>query len=378
MNCRICSSSNLKKIVRLSRVPASAQLFLESKEINKNCSINLEIKQCTNCGHVQSTNDPVEYYREVITAAGLSETICEERISVINQIINDNNLNNPQILEIGSHQGLMVKTIRDNIKCDVIGIEASKKSVQIAQENNINVVEGYFGENSQNLENKKFDIVVCYNFLEHMPNPTKVLEFLKKYLKETAFIYMTVPSLNFIKNTSCIHEFISDHLSYFTLNSLKRLFSFCGFEVIKCNSFHNNNDLEIIAKYEKIEELCLELSRYYQLIKDLNNILSSIPNEEKPIFIWGAGHRSLTLISQLDYEKINFIVDSAKFKQKLFSPVSRLKIVSPSFLKNFNNGTLILNLPGIYGEEVISSLDKTIKSKYNIFNIVENNIFKIK
>ena len=359
-------------------MPASAQLFLESKEINKNCSINLEIKQCTNCGHVQSTNDPVDYYREVITAAGLSETICEERISVINQIINDNNLNKPQILEIGSHQGLMVKTISDNIKCDVIGIEASKKSVQIAQENNINVVEGYFGENTQNLENKKFDIVVCYNFLEHMPNPTKVLEFLKKYLKEKAFIYMTVPSLNFIRNTSCIHEFISDHLSYFTLNSLKRLFSFCGFEVIKCNSFHNNNDLEIIAKYEKIEELCLELSPYYQLIKDLNNILNSIPNEEKPIFIWGAGHRSLTLISQLDYEKINFIVDSAKFKQKLFSPVSRLKIVSPSFLKNFNNGTLILNLPGIYGEEVISSLDKTIKSKYNIFNIVENNIFKIK
>ena len=33
----------------------------------------------------------------------------------------------------------MVKTIRDNIKCDVIGIEASK-SVQIAQENNINVL----------------------------------------------------------------------------------------------------------------------------------------------------------------------------------------------------------------------------------------------
>ena len=59
-------------------MPASAQLFLESKEINKNCSINLEIKQCTNCGHVQSTNDPVDYYREVITAAGLSETICEE------------------------------------------------------------------------------------------------------------------------------------------------------------------------------------------------------------------------------------------------------------------------------------------------------------
>ena len=359
-------------------MPASAQLFLESKNINKNCNINLEIKQCMNCGHVQSTNDPVDYYKEVITAAGLSKKICEERISIINQIINDNNLKKPQILEIGSHQGLMVKTIRDNINCDITGIEASKNSVQIAQENNINVVEGYFGENSQNLENKKFDIVICYNFLEHMPSPTKVLETLKKYLNEKAFIYMTVPSLNFIKNTSCVHEFISDHLSYFTLNSLRRLFSYCGFEVIRCNSFHNNNDLEIIAKYEKIEELTLELSRYYKLIKDLNNILDSIPNDRKPIFIWGAGHRSLTLISQLNYDKINFIVDSAKFKQELFSPVSRLKIVSPSFLKNYNKGTLFLNLPGIYGEEVISSLDKTIKRNYKIFNIVENNILEIK
>tara|TARA_B100000989_G_C19344998_1_gene386617 strand:- start:169 stop:573 length:405 start_codon:yes stop_codon:yes gene_type:complete len=134
----------------------------------------------------------------------------------------------------------------------------------------------------------------------------------------------------------------------------------------------------MIAKYEKIEELTLELSRYYKLIKDLNNILDSIPNDRKPIFIWGAGHRSLTLISQLNYDKINFIVDSAKFKQELFSPVSRLKIVSPSFLKNYNKGTLFLNLPGIYGEEVISSLDKTIKRNYKIFNIVENNILKIK
>ena len=378
MNCRICASSNLKKIVNLEKVPASAQLFLESKKLNKNCSIDLEIKQCKNCGHVQSTNKPVEYYREVITAAGLSKTICEERIFVLEKIINDHNLKTPYILEIGSHQGLMVKTIRDNVNCKVMGIEASRKSVQIAKENNVNIVEGYFGEDTRNLENKKFDIVVCYNFLEHMPNPTKVLEFLKKYLKEEAFIYMTVPSLNFIKNTSCVHEFISDHLSYFTLNSLKRLFSCCGYEVIKCNSFHNNNDLEIIAKYEKVEELTLDLNRYYKLIKDLNNILNSIPIEEKPIFIWGAGHRSLTLISQLNHEKINYIVDSAKFKQELFSPVSRLQIVSPSFLKNFNNGTLILNLPGIYGEEVISSLDKTIKNNYKIFNIVENNILKIK
>ena len=66
-------------------MPASAQLFLESKNINKNCNINLEIKQCMNCGHVQSTNDPVDYYKEVITAAGLSKKISQ--IFILNLLV---------------------------------------------------------------------------------------------------------------------------------------------------------------------------------------------------------------------------------------------------------------------------------------------------
>ena len=89
------------------------------------------------------------------------------------------------------------------------------------------------------------------------------------------------------------------------------------------------------------------------------------------------GYRSLTFISQVNYEKINYIIDSAKFKQGKFSPVSRIEIVDPSILYKFQKGTLIINLPGIYGEEVISSLENEIKEKFNIYNIFENNIEEI-
>ncbi len=377
MECRICYSKNLKEVFTLKNVPESAQLFLKSKNEKYDCSINLSIKQCRNCGHVQSINKPVKYYKEVITAAGLSKNIQEERLIKIKEIINSNSIKKPRILEIGSHQGMMVEVIGQNINCSITGLEASEKSVKIAQNNNLNVIKGYFGEETKNLKNKKFDIVLCFNFLEHMPKPRIVLEEIKQYLTKNSYIYMTVPSLNFIESTSCIHEFISDHLSYFTKSSLRKLFSYCGFEIIRCEPLHNNNDLEIIAKFSSSEILSLDISKYEQLINKFNQLLEVVESKNHPLLIWGAGHRSLTFISQVNYEKINYIIDSAKFKQGKFSPVSRIEIVDPSILYKFQKGTLIINLPGIYGEEVISSLENEIKEKFNIYNIFENNIEEI-
>ena len=53
-------------------------------------------------------------------------------------------------------------------------------------------------------------------------------------------------------------------------------------------------------------------------------------------------------------------------------------IINPLKLKDYSSGTLIINLPGIYGEEVISSLNDEVKLNFKIFNIVENDIFEIK
>ena len=112
MECRICSSLDLIEVITLKKVPESAQIFLKTKTEKYNCSINLTIKQCQNCGHVQSTNKPVKYYKEVITAAGLSKKILSERINILKEIITKNKYIKPKILEIGSHIGLMVNAIK--------------------------------------------------------------------------------------------------------------------------------------------------------------------------------------------------------------------------------------------------------------------------
>jgi len=377
MFCRICDSRNLSKLVTLNNVPKAAQYFVNSLDEKSTDEIDLTILQCTNCGHVQTKNKPVDYYKDVITASSLSSSLANERINYLQKIIQDKKITNPKILEIGSHIGNMVKFISENIECEIIGIENSSKSVNESKKLGIEVKKGYICEDTKELENKKFNIVVCYNFLEHMPKPSEFLNKLKLFLEDEAYIYMTVPSLNFIKTTSCVHEFISDHLSYFTSDSLSNLFLINGFKVIECKSIHNKNDLEIYAKFSKPKKFTLDINKYHLLKEKLNNILNKYNSESSNIVIWGAGHRSLTLISQINYKNIDYIIDSAKFKQEKYTPVSRIKIVSPNILYSIENITLILNLPGIYGDEVINSLDKKlIKNINNIYNIKENNIIK--
>lgn len=379
MFCRICDSRNLSKLVTLNNVPKAAQYFVDSLDNESSDAIDLKIMQCIDCGHVQTNNQPVEYFRDVITASSLSPFLAKERLNYIKKIIKDNKIKNPKILEIGSHIGNMVKLISEKIDCEVIGIENSLQSIEESKTLGVEIKKGYICDDNVELKNKKFNIVICYNFLEHMPKPSDLLNKLKLFLENEAYIYMTVPSLNFIKTTSCIHEFISDHLSYFTKDSLSNLFQINGFKVLDCKSIHNKNDLEIYARFSKPKKLKLDIDKYIFLKEKLNIIFKKYKSQASNIIIWGAGHRSLTLISQIKYENIDYIIDSAKFKQEKFSPVSRIKIVSPNILSLLRNVTLILNLPGVYGDEVIKNLDKKlIKNITNLYNIKENNIIKIK
>ena len=95
-----------------------------------------------------------------------------------------------------------------------------------------------------------YQFLTCFNFLEHIPDPYIFLQKLKCYLSDSALLYFTVPSLDFILRTNCVHEFIADHISYFSVRSLSLLFQRCGYKVIKCNSINNDNDLEILALYQ--------------------------------------------------------------------------------------------------------------------------------
>ena len=68
--CRLCNSKLFTRpLLQLRGMPKAAQHFPNKNEFAEDKGITLNVFQCTECSLVQLNIDPVDYYREVITAA---------------------------------------------------------------------------------------------------------------------------------------------------------------------------------------------------------------------------------------------------------------------------------------------------------------------
>lgn len=382
MHCIVCGSSFLKEITRLERIPASAQYFIHATEL-RNTSLHghasLTAYQCKSCTHVQSNSPLVPYYKDVISTSSLSPSIRERRDSRIRDISQLLGNKNPSILEVGAFQGQYLQHLINVGYSKVAGIEHNPISVEIGNASGAKLVQGYILDEIQvEKELLPADILLCFNFLEHIPDPFGFIELLKhNFCSSSSFFYLTMPSFEYIRKANLLQEFIPDHISYFTLRSLETLFKRCNMEIVSIEEIHNSNDLEIVAKTFVYEPVALDSQPFHSLISIINTILIDSFKANQRVAFWGAGHRSLTLISQLQHDYIDFIVDSATFKQGLVCPDTYLPIIGPATFFSFPTDVLFLSLPGVYSDEVCTVIKELQLGIGSIFVITGNNISKI-
>lgn len=381
--CLVCASDQLLQIAHLSDIPHSAQPFVDDPvppTKRSEYTISLSAYQCQSCSHVQADCPRVPYYKDVITASSLSPTILKMRDDNIHTISQLLKKNNPSIFEIGAYKGQYLSHLRRRGYSHLQGLEHSHLSCAQSDDPCINLQQGYLLDPDLALSSENcFDLILCFNFLEHIPQPFEFLQVIKARLAaSSAYLYLTMPNFEYIRSHNLLQELVPDHISYFTLQSLKTLFQRCNLDIISLKAINNSNDLEIIAHHQQLQispldPLCLE-----NLSRSLDAILLNAFRSEQSVAFWGAGHRSLTLISQLHYAHISCIVDSADFKQGKYCPDTGLQIISPSHYYQSTTDILILSLPGIYANEVAAQLGQSEKSPNRIYSIHGNELHLIK
>jgi hypothetical protein len=383
VHCIVCGSPYLNELTRLEHIPSSAQYFVSAFNVTRHAlkaTTNLIAFQCLSCSHVQSDTSLVPYYKDVISTASLSPAIVDHRDSIIRYITGLLGEPNPSILEIGAFQGEYLEHLKNLGYSNLTGIEHKMESVNNGRIRGVNLIEGYILDDTPLYSDSlPADVLLCFNFLEHIPDPFRFLQIAKhKFLSSPAYLYLTMPSFEYIRKTNLLQEFVPDHLSYFTLQSLQTLFARCNLQVLSINEINNCNDLEIVAKSLSYEPVSLDQQPFLNLISKINQTLFESRASSERVAFWGAGHRSLTLISQLNHHYIDFIVDSARFKQGLICPDTCLPIISPEDFFNQPADVLFVSLPGIYADEVCLKLQQADSSISKIFVIAGNSISLVK
>lgn len=357
--CRVCNQELFEKPLGvLNNMPKSAQFLPNFNDLESEKGIDLTVCQCSGCGLVQITNEPVSYYKEVIRAVGISKEMQEFRENQFKEFVNKFSLKNKKIIEIGCGFGEYL-SIMNKLNVNAYGLEYSDNGVENCKQNNLKVTKGFVENGEYIIPQSPFDAFYIMNFLEHLPDINSTLRGIYNNLSENSVGLVEVPNFDMILQKNLFSEFIVDHLFYFTQKTLESTLNLNGFEIIDCKEIWHNYILSATIKKRKLIDTT-NFQNYQNKIKEeLNNYINKFG--VKNVAIWGAGHQALTTISLAELQnKIKYIIDSAKFKQNKFTPATHIPIVDSSIL-NTDPPHAIIVIAGSYSDEI----KKIIQSDYN-------------
>lgn len=143
-----------------------------------------------------------------------------------------------KVLEIGCGRGGFVKNL--NVRSEVWGVEVDEESAKEASKRMDRVIVGSWSDVCDLLPNESFDLIICNDVIEHMPNHDQFFESIKNKMVHGGRLMGSVPNIRHIR---ALYELVvrkdwpyrecgvfdRTHLRYFTKRSLVRCLSNHGF-----------------------------------------------------------------------------------------------------------------------------------------------------
>lgn len=394
MTCIACGHA-LSPLMTLDDMPASAQNIPAASELAEDHPLSLTLCQCPSCGLVQFDTEPVDYYRDVIRAGGGTRTMTRlrhEEYARLLTAMQEHHIHGRRIVEVGCGRGEFLRmwqnlaedpegaaALARDQACDplsgqpnaaplhLVGLEHKPSLVEEANavaDKKYRVYEG-FATGDVRYPEGPFDAFVQFNFLEHQPDPCDMLRNIGRNLKPQALGLITVPSFEYILRYNGYYELLRDHIANYTEFTLQKLLQDCGFELLSMDLV-NRDTIEAIVRKADPDELSelhysgrlIDVSAlrdsYDRLSASVNAHIDHLSESRRTMAIWGASHQGFTLAATTKLGgRVEYIIDSAPFKQGRFSPASHIPIVAPDYAVAHPVDEILIVAPG-YTDEIAS------------------------
>lgn len=210
-------------------------------------------------------------------------------------------------------------------------------------------------------------MVLCRHVLEHLADPRNLLVELASVLhgQSDTVLYFEVPNATPILDGTSPWDLIYPHVSYFTTDSLARLFRRSGFRILNIGTAYADQFIYIEAVPggdpedshhpcpRTISELAGNFSRILSsTVGSWAEQLSAARTSGIRVALWGAGARSVTFLNTVPLARdIQCVVDINSRKHDSFVPGTGQRVCAPEALKTFDPDVVIAANP-IYVSEI--------------------------
>jgi len=386
--CPLCFSENIEEIYQQKNIPNFNNVTYNDPEESKNCNKGeIILKLCNNCGFVfnsHSNKDILKYNKGYDNNRLFSDAYNKYINNIVRKLINNYQIKNKHILEIGCGNGHFLKLLCKESDSVGIGFDpAYKGEKQIGE---VSFIDEYFSKKYYNI---KTEIIVLRHILEHIEKPNNFLSTIINNInyKKELIIIIEVPDLEWILKQKTYWDITYEHCNYFTKESIKNLFKLKKISIMDIFSVFSGQYFIVIGKFklanfdlEEMEENKIKIlnENYKRDIKDsINQInfnknkINSLLNKLEKFTIWGISGKGVIFINMLNKkirEKIPFVIDINKNKQGRYCPGTDKKIVSPEILRKEKNINDIIIMNPIYYDE-ISKQVADYGRKFNLIKI---------
>ena len=187
-----------------------------------------------------------------------------------------------KVLDVGSGRGELFN--RFSKKVNYTGIELSTKAVELAKDAGINVInEDLYKHAENNIE--KYDLICLFQVLEHLTEPLKFVNAIKKCLKPGGLFIIAVPN-----NDSFIKYAINSplnlpphHTIHWKESSLRKLAEYTSFKVENVSFeslqeehrewYLKNITINTLRKYFLHKFKSVDFSLIYRIINKISSII---------------------------------------------------------------------------------------------------------
>jgi len=371
-SCPGCSHPEMDVFFESESAPVFCNVLWDSRaQAIAACRAPIHLAYCHKCGliyNIAFNPQLTEYSEAYENSLHFSPRFREYAEDIASQLIQRYQLHDKNVIEIGCGQGDFLKILQRLGNNRVVGFDPSYSPQKIAtasKSSEVMVIPEVYSEAHAGYP---VDFICCRHVLEHIDRPLSFLTSIRKTIgrRKGCIVYFEVPNALYTFRKMGVWDIIYEHCSYFTSESLAKLFIRTGFEPIRVVEQYNGQFLTIEARAGTTNVNPLSGSErvlpntirkfhnaYREKVNAWQRTLSRLKKKEKHIVLWGAGSKGITFLNALDisHQQIEYIVDLNPRKHGRFVPCTGQQIIAPEFIKEYHPETVIIMNP-IYRAEI--------------------------
>ncbi len=331
--------------------------FLSPFQFADEYFFELQVAFCPDCCMVQLAEppEPEKLFHENYAFFSSTSVRMEAHFKELAGLIIRDYLRSPDpfVVEIGSNDGITLQHFA-GAGIRHLGIEPSQNVAQVAKKKGIQTICRFFDEDVAReilADCGQADVLLGTNVLCHIPDLHSVIAGIRLLLKSNGILIFEDPYLGNIVETTSYDQIYDEHVYYFSVTSISRLFRQHDLEVVDAipQDVHGGSMRYFIAhkgtrtpapgvgrQKQKEEFLGLHRLETYHRLRhniersrdDLMELLHDLKQQDKRVVGYGATSKSTTVTNYcgITPDLVEFISDTTPIKQGKFSPGTHIPV----------------------------------------------------